>query len=382
MSGAVVGGRLRQPGSMEQLRRHNLHLVLRAVYSGAAETRAELAVVSGLTKPTVSTLVQELLAEGYLSERGFGRSSESGGKRPTLLRFEPGARQVIGVSAVGRRVLGVISDLAGETTALHVRELAPGESPLDDDTAVRDVVCGLLPQLDAPLLAIGVGLPGAGTGHEIAGKLAEVFGVGVHLGNQAELSALGQLAYADGVEQGDTLVNLIVDRGVEMGVAMAGGRVHYGSDLGELTPSPGAPTLGEALSWDAVRARVQGVLETTELAGDAANGAGGGVSYLKLRAAAEGGDEAASALIDELAAGLAPLLGWVVATLRPHQVSLGGRLSDLGLGFLEAVKARASALLPADDLGPVELSLAYSDQLSAMGAVALAIQAELELLLP
>ena len=49
MSGAVVGGRLRQPGSMEQLRRHNLHLVLRAVYSGAAETRAELAVVSGLT---------------------------------------------------------------------------------------------------------------------------------------------------------------------------------------------------------------------------------------------------------------------------------------------------------------------------------------------
>src|SRR5690606_7364777 len=148
---------LRQPGSMEQLRRHNLHLVLRSVYSGAAETRAELAVVTGLTKPTVSTLVQELLADGYLSELGPGRSSVSGGKRPTLLRFEPRARQVIGISVVGRRVLGVISDLAGETSALHVRELEPDEHARDvGERPVRDVVSGLLPQLDAPLLAIGL----------------------------------------------------------------------------------------------------------------------------------------------------------------------------------------------------------------------------------
>ena len=39
--------RLRQPGSMEQLRRHNRHLVLRAIYSGAAESRADEVYLPG-----------------------------------------------------------------------------------------------------------------------------------------------------------------------------------------------------------------------------------------------------------------------------------------------------------------------------------------------
>lgn len=377
---------LRQAGSMEQLRRHNRHLVLRSVYAGAAKTRAELAVVTGLTKPTVSTLVGELLAEGLISELGPGRSGESGGKRPTLLRFEPGARQVIGISAVGQRVLGVLSDLAGETTALHVRELGPGDNPIDDGgAALHDVVAGLLPQLDAPLLGIGAGLPGAVPNAVpsigIAASLERRFGVGVHLGNQAELSALGQLAYADGVDQGGTLVNLIVDGGVEMGVAMAGG-VHYGSDLRGLvisTPA-GAATLSELFAWEAVKRRVTDVLaaaETTSTGPDEL----GAPSYLRLREAARRSRQA-QALIDELARGLAPVLVWLVAALRPSQVSLGGRLSDLGQPFLELWRHHASALLPEAQLAPVTLSLAYSDQLGAMGAVALAIQAELELLRP
>ena len=375
---------------MEQLRRHNLHLVLRAIYSGAAESRAELAVVTGLTKPTVSTLIGELLAEGFISERGPGRSSESGGKRPTLLRFEPRARQVIGVSVVGNRALGVLSDLAGETSALHVRELAPGEDPLADDAAaVGDVVAGLLPQLDAPLLGIGVGLPGSGASPRPAASLGRRFGVSVYLGNQAELSALGQLAYADGVEQGGTLVNLIVDGGIEMGVCMAGGAVHYGSDLADLVaPAEGvARQLRELLAWGAVRGRVEAVLDAASAEPGRAN-VGSQVgdaepavpSYLRLRQAAGHGNVAATALIDELARNLSVVLAWLVATVRPSQVSLGGRLSDLGESFLDRLKEHAGTQVPAEQLERVALSLAYSEQLGAMGAVALVVQAELELL--
>lgn len=369
---------------MEQLRRHNLHLVLRAIYSGAAETRAELAVVTGLTKPTVSTLVGELLAEGLISERGPGRSGESGGKRPTLLRFEPRARQVIGVSVVGRRVLGVLSDLAGETTALHVCELEEGESALDHDAAALvDVVSGLLPQLDAPLLGVGAGLPGTGASRELAEQLAARFGVGVHLGNQAELSALGQLAYAGGVNQGGTLVNLIVDGGIEIGVGMDGGALHYGSDLSALTMSSGDAagargTLGDRFAWRAVKGRLGEVLGRSPSEDDGASAP----SYLRLRDAAERGNERAQALIDEFADGLAPILAWLVAALRPAEVSLGGRLSDLGQPFLELLRRRARELLPEEQLARVVLSRAYSDQLGAMGAVALAVQAELGLLGP
>lgn len=366
---------MRQPGSLEQLRRHNLHLVLRAIYSGGAESRAELALVTGLTKPTVSNLVGELLADGFISEQGPGRSSESGGKRPTLLRFEPRARQVIGISVVGRRVLGVLTDLAGETSALHVRELDEDEDALDDDASpVRDVVSGLLPQLDAPLLGIGAGLPGSSASPELAKRLTARFGVAVYLGNQAELSALGQLAYADGVDHGSTLVNLIVDRAIEIGVGMAGGAIHYGSDLGGLCLGASAGTLSQRLTWEPVRPRIEAAL--------AAVADGPGASYLRLRDAANRGDTRATALIDELARDLAAVLAWLVATLRPGQVSLGGRLGDLGQSFLDQARRHAEGLLPPEQLTRVNLSLAYTDQLSAMGAAALAIQSELELLLP
>ena len=374
---------------MEQLRRHNRHLVLRAIYSGSAESRAELAVVTGLTKPTVSNLVGELLADGLIRERGPGRSSESGGKRPTLLSFEPRARQVIGISVVGNRALGVLSDLAGETSALHVRELAPGEDPSDADGAVvSDVVAGLLPQLDAPLLGIGAGLPGAGSGSQLATALRRRFGVNVHLGNQAELSALGQLAFADGVEQDGTLVNLIVDGGIEMGVGMAGGAVHYGSDLAELTwpAAEAGDTLRDRFAWSSLRPRVEQALgrepaaakrEPVAFARDAEPPQH---SYLRLRDAAVRGNTAAAALIDELARDLAPVVAWLVASLRPTQVSLGGRLSDLGEAFLELLRRHAAAHVPVGQLDAVTFSLAYSDQLGAMGAVALVVQAELELL--
>ena len=383
--------RYKQPGSLEQLRRHNLYLVLRAIYSGAAKSRAELAGVTGLTKPTVSTLVGDLLAEGLISERGPGRSSEAGGKRPTLLRFEPGARQVIGVSVVGHRALGALSDLAGETSALHVRELTLSDDVLGEEiAAVEDVVAALLPQLDAPLLGVGVGLPGS-VGNPVPAAtltagLARRFGVPVHLGNQAELSALGQLAYADGVVQGGTLVNLIVDGGVEMGVGMAGGALHYGSDLSGLR-LPGARDerrLGERLAWSMARGRVEAALAAGG-AGDHPQRSGPGSdqaapSYLRLRHAATNGNEAARNLINELAGDLAPVLAWLVATVRPSQVSLGGRISDLGEPFLELVRRHAASHLPAEQLANVALSLAYSDQLGAMGAVALVVQAELELL--
>jgi len=103
-------------------------------------------------------------------------------------------------------------------------------------------------------------------------------------------------------------------------------------------------------------------------------------SYLRLRQAAGHGNVAATALIDELARNLSVVLAWLVATVRPSQVSLGGRLSDLGESFLDRLKEHAGTQVPAEQLERVALSLAYSEQLGAMGAVALVVQAELELL--
>ncbi len=106
-----------------QLRRHNRLLILRALAAGEADSRAALAQVTGLAKPTVSELVTELIELGLIEESGPGESSEVGGKRPTLLRFIPGSRQVIGASVDASAVHAVLVNLDGAVVAEHQAQL-------------------------------------------------------------------------------------------------------------------------------------------------------------------------------------------------------------------------------------------------------------------
>lgn len=368
----------------EQLREHNRRLVLRMLYQGDVNTRAALATVTGLTKPTISSLVGELIHDGLVVEEGLGRSTGSGGKRPTLLAFNPRARHIIGVAVGTRKVSAVLSDLAGISSAVHEVDLpATGALPVLD--AIEAAALALTPQLDAPLLAVGVAVPGRvrpGDGsvrhsaalalHDepLAAPLQARLGVPVHVGNFAELCALGQYGY--GLSEDDpagTLVTMTLDEDLEIGVVMHPSGAHFGSEMA-------GPMVEELrLGWSALKERVAELLrgsKRSELREDE-------LRYLHIRRAAADGDEVARELQSELAKGLARPLAWVMAVLQPNNVSLAGGVTDLGEGFLELLKSEAELLLGAGALDDVLLSMAYSNRLGAMGAVALANLAELEL---
>jgi predicted NBD/HSP70 family sugar kinase len=370
----------------EQLRLHNRQLVLRMLYTGEVNTRAALATITGLTKPTISNLVSELISEGLVSEGGLGTSTGSGGKRPTLLAFEPDARQVIGVAVDPTRAIGVLSNLAGQPTALHSSELKGATGSGAVIQAINDVVNGLIPQLDSPLLCLGVAIPGqiksasgvvqhsaalALNREPLGENLADAFGVPVHLGNYAEVCALGQLAY--GPQESSpprTLVTLMLDEDVELGVSLQHGKGHFGSELA-------GPLLSELqLGWSSTKALAAQLLESDPGSLLAARP----LRYLTVRYAAALGDATALELQQVLARRLARLAAWVVSILQPSHVSLAGGASDLGDAFLTQLRCETAVLLGPGELQDVTFSMAYSEQLGAMGAVALATQNELELL--
>jgi predicted NBD/HSP70 family sugar kinase len=369
----------------EQLRTHNRRLVLRALYRGEVDSRAALATATGLTKPTVSNLVRELLDEGLISEGGLGSSTGSGGKRPRLLGFEPDSRQVIGIAVTYRRVIGVLSNLAGEPTALHVRDLPVRKGALAVRTGIVDVVTGLLAQLDAPLLCLGLAVPGQVNpdsglvrhsakldlaDEPLAEMLAERFATSVHLGNYAELCALGQLAFGpQDREQPGTLVTIMLDENLELGVSLLHGARHYGTELD-------SPLLDELkLDWDTTRTLAERLRaeQPDPLLPQT------GIRYLNLRYAWLQGDAAATSVVTDLAARLARLAAWIISILQPEQVSLVGGIGELGDAFLELLRSETGRLLRPGALQGVTFSMAYSDQLGAMGAVALATRNELGL---
>ena len=89
--------------------------LLRLIVGVVAKTRAELALITGRARSTVSQRVDALVQQGWLVEAGEAPST--GGRRPTVLEFNRGAGIVLlaDVGATYSRV--AVADLAGTPLA-------------------------------------------------------------------------------------------------------------------------------------------------------------------------------------------------------------------------------------------------------------------------
>jgi predicted NBD/HSP70 family sugar kinase len=394
-----MSGQLRK-ATHSQLRRTNRQLLLRAVYSGLSTSRAALAHETGLTKPTVSQLIQELIDQGYLVETGFGSSTEEGGKRPRILEYVPNARQVIGLSLTALRVTGVIGVLAnldGQVAAHHYVELADEPGRVFD--AIVETINGLIAQLTAPLLCVCIGVPGAvdsalGVVRDVPtwgwhnfplrDRLHDQFNSPVHVANSTELAAIGQYAF-DSPADSSNLVTVLVEDSVGVGIVLDGAAYHAGGEISHLrlatgsTGNDGHPhhakaseTLGTHLSWARVRTRLESAIRDVY--------PGEKLMYLHLHQAVADGHPKALALEEELAGYLAPVFAWAITLLHPDHVSLVGPITDLGESFLRRVVSLAEQLAEPAVIRAVTVSLDSADDRAAVGAVAYALQQELGLI--
>ena len=389
----------RNKATHRQLRQHNQQLVLRAIYNGLANNRAALAQETGLAKPTVSELIGELIKAGLLVEEGRGRSTRGGGKRPRLLKFVPQARHVIGLSVNDDHVIGGLSDLNGQVVAWHYTPLdeAHGEAVID---VISATINGLLAQLDAPLLCLGIGVPGvvdAQAGvvqyaphigwHDVplARLLQDRYRVPVYLANSTALMAMAEYVYGP-ADQVASFVAVRVGASVGVGMVINGAIYHGGGEIGHLRLATHSPVESSAdvtgrlvtfLGWPYVRQRAAALRRAhpdSLLPGDNAP-----LTYLHIHYAATNGDPAALMLRDELSRSLAQVFAWIIGLLRPDHVSLAGPIADLGEPFLAQTVAYARELLLPELVQRVSFSLSTSPNLVAMGAIAQALHLELGL---
>lgn len=361
-----------------QVKRHNRQLLLRAVYTGLAENRAALAQETGLTKPAVSSLIAELIDEGLLVEEGFGESTDSGGKRPRLLKFVPDSRQVIGVSINDNYILGVLTQLNGQVIAEHTSEILPDEEVF---TVLVEVINGLIAQLSAPLLCIGVGIAAVVDDIEgvvqyapnfnwkkfpLAKKLTKHFEIPTYVSNSTELAAMARLAFGN-TDNAATLVTVLVGENVGVGLVLGDGTFHQGSDISYLMLHD--KPINEYLGWSHVKARARelGLVRQEKFL------------YLHLRHALVKQESAALILEDELATYLARIFSWIIALLHPKHISLAGGIADLGQNFLNVVVDKTCELVIPELVNATVFSLDNTHNLIPVGAAARAVRHELGL---
>lgn len=249
----VFAGPLRSThtASGQDAREVNRRSVLHAVAAGTADTRADLARLTGLTRKTISSLVDELAGDGLILEVGHGRSA--GGKRPTLLAVERRARQVIAIDVSSDAVVGALSDLAGEVSASEERSgIATGDALVEE---IVELIATLAAAATAPLAGVGVGTPGlvradgtvieaANLGwHErpLGAELRERTGHPVWVANDADAAALAEFGRL--AEGRDGLALLRIGAGIGTGFVL-GGRPYRGGrgaagEIGHVVVVPG-----------------------------------------------------------------------------------------------------------------------------------------------
>src|SRR3954453_4354042 len=99
------------------MREVNRSLVLALVKEGGPVSRASIARSTTLAKPTVSAIVDELIADGLVRELGPGSTAVSGGRPPILLEFNARSQLGVGAHIGARRPTVGLGAAAGEDIA-------------------------------------------------------------------------------------------------------------------------------------------------------------------------------------------------------------------------------------------------------------------------
>ena len=225
-----------------QTKSHNKTLIFKTIYDHGQISRADVARVTHLTRPTVSSTVVELIEEGLVAEVGQGPSE--GGKPPILLSVVEDSRHLIGIDLANSEFRGAVIDLRGKI--IHRCGLPVDER---DGEAALQLVYQLVDELTAaatsPILGIGIGTPGlmnpeAGVVRKavnldwqdlpLRDLLAERYRLPVYIANDSQVAALGEFTFGCS-RQLSSLVVVKVGRGIGAGIVIDG-QLFYGDGNG------------------------------------------------------------------------------------------------------------------------------------------------------
>lgn len=350
---------LTEKATHRQTRLQNERLVLKTVYHGQEISRAQIARLTHLTRPTVSDLVADLMAQGLVIEVGHGPST--GGKPPMLLSVDEDARHIVGVDLSRWDFRGAIINLHGHIDHREHRPLRErnGQGALK---LVYELLDGLMNQTDRPILGIGVGTPGLIDAVDgvivqavnldwrdvpLCALLEERYGVPVYLANDCQAAAVGEYTFSnsEGVQD---LVVISVEWGIGAGIVINGELLHGNplgageighvrvSDNGIRCSCGNVGCLETVAKGEAIVRRTQELLSTES--DTALPQPSDRLNFPAVCEMAHQSHPAAEQAIHEAAEGLGIVAANLVAILGSCHIRFTGELNCLGEAFLDQVE--------------------------------------------
>ncbi len=357
--------------SSAYVRAVNLASVLQQVMRRPEISRAGVAAALGVTRSTVSRLVDDLVEGGFLAEGDPVVGAR--GRPATPLRPAPKTFVAIGVELNVHRAVGMVVDLTGAVIAEHVISLDGIRLSAEEALArVEELTDALRQQIDeeSRLLGIHLAVPAlvdreGGTvlrAPNLGWKNVRVEGMGVS--NDIDCSALSLLEGTALLREPDSSF-LYVSGEVGVGAAVCidgtirGGRHGWANELGHVTVKPDGPRCG--CGSDGCLEAYAGLiplLKNTQVD-----------TLEQLVERLEAADEHALAIVATVGRALGVALSSALNLLDVSRVLLGGHLAVLHPWFADVVDAELKKRVLWSDLAELEVApVSESPRRAAYGA--------------
>ncbi len=357
-------------------------------------TRADLSLITGLSRSAVAEAVQDLMSERLIVEDVLAAGGRGGGRgRPSaLLVATGGSGHVAGIDFDHERVTVAVATIDGQ---IRAEEHAAVNVDTEAASAL-DVAAGMVHRLLgqtglnlADIRAVAAGVPApldvktrrihpasvltGWVGLDPARELSERLGRPVVIGNDADLGAAGELRFGAAKGARDFMY-VKVSEGIGAGLVLAGTTYHGASGVaGEI----GHTRLGEQGAW--CRCGNRGCLETVvsstlvrNLMADLGVRSGSDETF-PLRDASR--HPVVARFIAESGRTLGRVLADLCNCLNPGVIVLGGELGTAGEPLAEGVRESINRYAQPTTAAAVEVRVGLLGMRSELlGAVHLAGQ--------
>lgn len=391
-------------GRPSVLRHTNALSILALLREHGSCSRADLVRASGLSAPTVTNVVKDLLEENLIEPLGEGESS--GGRPPDMIRFKAERGCMAGIEITAGYLAFLLTDLNGN-------ELESMKIQLARKKTTPEAICGyiekglqtlLRKQKKSPeqLLLLVVGVPAIANVDEgtvlsistlegwrsvpLRAMLNKYFDCLVIIENDTNLAAQGE-HFCGAAQAEKDFVYISIGNNVGAGILLSG-RIHHGSQwsAGEiaylrlphiLRRQPTIHEFGELESVLTSSGILKGWQEQGKKPGPA-NGKDGEFTAIDVLDLAMAGDTAAQKVVRLRADIVSDIIVNLSLILNPGLVLLGGEIGSHPVLLSAVLKQLAGSEFAVTRVG----TGALGSRAALWGAISLALEAISSVLLP
>jgi glucokinase len=388
-------------GRPSVLRHTNAHNILKLLRECGSCSRADLVRASGLSAPTVTNVIKDLLSEGLVEPLGEGESS--GGRPPDMIRFKAERGCLLAVEISAESISLLLTDLNGS-------ELDAQKIPLAKRKTTPEAICGYIVEelktllrkqrkTREQLLAVVVGAPAITNVEEgtvlsistlegwrsvpLRAMLSKMVNCMVIVENDMNLAAQGE-KYCGAAQAERDFVFIHIGTNVGAGVFL-GGRIHHGShwSAGEIaylrlpSISRRQPTIHEFGELETVLTS-SGIMKSWHEESGKAVRAGREMDAVGILNLAQAGDPRAEKVVRHRAEIVADIIVNLSLILNPGLILLGGEIGGHPV-LIDFVRKQ----LEGDEFAVTKVSSSSpGDRAVLWGAISLALEAIPGVLLP